>query len=158
MNALGKCREPFFFMIDFDVERPVLIPFKDLDPKDIKIEMPIFQNSEVDVLERKKAIGKSDFFFEKEPISFENYKRKFDAVVSELKFGNSYLINLTQPTPIKTNLTLEAVFDNSSAKFKLLFKDKFVVFFTRAICGNSRKSNFRISDERHDKCPFAECA
>ena len=45
-----------------------------------------------------------------------------------MKYGNSYLINLTQPTKIRINLTLEQIYYSSSARYKLLFDDHFVVF------------------------------
>jgi para-aminobenzoate synthetase component 1 len=38
------------------------------------------------------------------------------------------LLNLTFPTKIKTNYTLEEIFYTSEAKYKLLFENKFVVF------------------------------
>ena len=129
MNRLGKRREPFFFMIDFDLKKPVLIPLKNLDEQSIQVQTPIFETSEMKASNEKKSEAHdTDFYFEKEPISFKNYKKKFDAMLAELNFGNSYLINLTQPTPIKTNLSLQEIFTRSTAKFKLLFKDKFVVF------------------------------
>lgn len=124
MNRLGKRREPFFFMIDFDANRPILIPLKDLDETSIQIETPIFSTKK----KNKTNKGEPDFYFEKEPISFKNYEVKFKKILAELNFGNSYLINLTQPTPVKTNLSLTEIFNRSVAKFKLLFKNEFVVF------------------------------
>lgn len=38
------------------------------------------------------------------------------------------MLNLTFPTRIKTNYTLEEIFYSSAAKYKLYFKNKFVVF------------------------------
>ena len=42
--------------------------------------------------------------------------------------GNSFLTNLTFPTPITTTLTLKEIFHLSEAPYKLLFKNLFVVF------------------------------
>ena len=62
------------------------------------------------------------------PVSFKRYKRAFDNVIEEIKNGNSYLLNLTFPTKIKTNLTLEEIFYKAKAKFKIKFKDEFISF------------------------------
>ena len=42
--------------------------------------------------------------------------------------GYTYLLNLTCATPIKINLTLKEIFYLSEAKYKLYYKNKFVVF------------------------------
>ena len=42
--------------------------------------------------------------------------------------GNTYLLNLTFPSEIITNLTLEAIFKMTTAKYKLYAKDRFVIF------------------------------
>ena len=71
------------------------------------------------------------FFFDKKPVLYTDYKAKFDFIVENIQYGNSFLVNLTQPTAIETNLSLLEIFHNSSAKYKLLVDtetDKFVVF------------------------------
>jgi len=65
--------------------------------------------------------------FSKTPISFDRYKKAFDKVIEEIKKGNTYLLNLTFPTKIETNLTLEEIFYKSIAKFKIKYKN-FVCF------------------------------
>lgn len=45
-----------------------------------------------------------------------------------IKLGNSYLLNLTFPTEISTDLSLSEIYDISFAKYKLLYHDQFVVF------------------------------
>jgi para-aminobenzoate synthetase component 1 len=52
----------------------------------------------------------------------------FERVIEHLKKGNSYLVNLTFPTPIDTNLTLAGIYNLSEAPYKLLYDDRFVVF------------------------------
>jgi para-aminobenzoate synthetase component 1 len=63
----------------------------------------------------------------KHPISFERYKKAFDEVIEEIKKGNTYLLNLTFPTKIDTNLSLEEIFYKAKAKFKIKYKN-FVSF------------------------------
>ncbi len=64
----------------------------------------------------------------KEPLAFTHYEEKFKRVIEEIKNGNTYLLNLTQPTPIKLNATLQSVFTQANAPYKIKYKDKFVCF------------------------------
>ncbi len=62
------------------------------------------------------------------PVSHETYARAFDHVSRHLKGGNTYLLNLTFPTRLDTPLDLTSIFTHSPAPYKLLFKDRFVLF------------------------------
>jgi len=62
------------------------------------------------------------------PISFKKYKKAFEEVIEEIKNGNTYLLNLTFKSEIKTNCSLLEIFQNANAPFKLYFKNKFVCF------------------------------
>ena len=64
----------------------------------------------------------------KYPLSFESYNKKFNQVIEEIKKGNTYLLNLTQPTTIDINATLEEIFNKANATYKIFYKDKFVCF------------------------------
>ncbi|MHA8071671.1 aminodeoxychorismate synthase component I [Aquirufa ecclesiirivi] len=66
--------------------------------------------------------------FEKFPISYQEYLVKFHQVQAGLKRGDSFLVNLTFPTPIQTNLSLEDIYLHTKAKYKLLIQDQLVVF------------------------------
>lgn len=61
-------------------------------------------------------------------MSFETYKEKFDFVIEKIKDGETYLLNLTQPTYIKTPLTLQEIYSSANAPYKLRYKDEFVCF------------------------------
>jgi para-aminobenzoate synthetase component I len=86
-----------------------------------------------------KINGKTNFLFgnskyekplylEKYPISFQEYQHSFEKVKNAMLRGDSFLTNLTKPTPIKINLSLQEIFQRSRAKYQLFFKDKFVLF------------------------------
>lgn len=124
MNELGAKGIPFFFMFDFEAKRPIVAQLDDLAHLNILLDTPIFSNWKNEKIRQREV----DIEFDKFPISFDEYKPKFDKIINELNFGNSYLINLTQPTPISTNLSLQEIFEMSDAKFKLRYKDQFVVF------------------------------
>lgn len=123
MNYFGKNKIPFIFIIDFEITSPVAIPVADINGEEILYDLEGFSNT------KKSVIGLSEkTTFTKYPIPFSEYKKSFDIVLSKLRAGNSYLLNLTFPTRIHTNLTLKEIFYLSQAKYKLYFKDLFVVF------------------------------
>ncbi|MGA9045097.1 aminodeoxychorismate synthase component I [Sulfuricurvum sp.] len=62
------------------------------------------------------------------PVAFEQYRKKFEAVQEHIRNGNTYLLNLTQPTPIQSNFTLNEIYTMAHAPYKLRVKDKFVCF------------------------------
>ncbi len=108
-----------FFLIDFD-GNIFIDDVKNL--KNIFFSFPSFSNTQTYQYTNKQI------YLKKYPISFEKYQKAFNEVIEEIKKGNTYLLNLTFPTPIKTNLNLKDIYTISKAPFKLLFKDKFVCF------------------------------
>lgn len=121
MNQYGSEGIPFLFIIDFKMKAPMVFKLDAL-PDNILYYINGIKNYEYINSEP------NDFFLNKYPISFDNYKKTFDRVIENLRYGNSYLVNLTKETKIETNLSLIDIFHRSSAKYKLYFKDKFVVF------------------------------
>ncbi len=64
----------------------------------------------------------------KEAVQYSRYKKAFDYIIENQRIGNSYLANLTFPTKLITDTTLDELYNVSIAKYKLLVKNKFVVF------------------------------
>ena len=122
MNELGKNKIPFLFIIDFDMLEPQIIKLNEVNPSEILFNINGRKNYEVQVLPHK------EIQFEKYPVPVEVYKKSFDKVLTQIQDGNTYLLNLTFPTEIKINLTLKETFLLSNAKYKLFYKNKFVVF------------------------------
>ncbi len=122
MNEYGKNKILFLFIIDFDMLEPQIIKLNEVNPAEILFNINGRKNYEV------KSFPKKEIQFEKYPVSFEVYKKSFDKVLKQIRDGNTYLLNLTFPTTINTNLTLEEIFLQSNAKYKLLYKNKLVVF------------------------------
>jgi len=107
-----------FFLIDFDKN----IFIQDID----KLEGIYFKTPSFSL---EPQIAKKDCkILKKYPIKFRKYKKIFKNIIREIENGNTYLLNLTQPTKIKTNCSLLEIFASSNAKFKLYFKNKFVCF------------------------------
>ena len=122
LNKFGFEKEPFLFVLSYDLSKFYIEKLSNL-PKTIKFELNSKERN------KNKNIKKSKL--EKFPISFEEYKKSFDYIQEQIKSGNSYLLNLTSKTKIKTNLSLDEIYENVDAKFKLRFqnnKDDFVCF------------------------------
>ena len=122
-NQFGKSKRPFFFLIDFEQQKPILCPLNETLARDIYVQFPAYPN-----LDWQERLPTEAFYLRKHPMDFTAYQQGFELVQRELRFGNSYLLNLTYPTPIETNYSLRQLFQASHAKYKLLFKDQFVCF------------------------------
>jgi para-aminobenzoate synthetase component 1 len=107
-----------FFLIDFEKNYFIV---ENINNKDILFKCDKTKNYTPKRIKKKSVL-------EKFPITFDRYKKAFDKVIEEIKNGNTYLLNLTFPTPIETNLNLEDIFYKTDAKFKLKYKNKFVCF------------------------------
>jgi len=122
ISALAKQKTPFLFVINFDGDKAFVEPIETCAAQDVLFKVRHLKNYE------DKPVSGGPFTFTKFPISFEKYQAGFDIVQQAIADGNTYLINLTYPTRIETSLSLKEIFFRSNAKFKLFFKDKFVVF------------------------------
>jgi len=121
MNQYGADKEPFMFIIDYEMNSPEIFKLQSV-PTGIKYSTPLISN----VLTSK--IISSEVLFKKQPVSFSRYSEAFNYVRKNIELGNTYLLNLTFPTEIETDLTLEEIFYSSTAKYKLLYHNSFVVF------------------------------
>jgi para-aminobenzoate synthetase component 1 len=129
LNAFDKIsfyaqkKNPFIFIIDFDSLSPVVIPADSVNSSEILYNFNGITNCS---LNRPRYTGK--FILEKKPVTVEHYTTAFNYIQDNQKEGNSYLANLTFPTEIKTTLSLKDIFYQSNARYRLWYRDKFVVF------------------------------
>lgn len=121
-NEFGSIGLPFFFMIDFELEKPIILPLDQLADEGIFFDFEGQTNS------TKTKNLNEEFTFVKHPVSREVFTGAFNKVLENINYGNSYLTNLTFASEIECNLDFETIFANSEAKFKLLFRDEFVCF------------------------------
>ena len=121
MNDYGRKRIPFVFLADFEMQVPKVFRLDELERNNIRISFPGFSNSQ-------NSNEPIEFVFQKQPIEFGRYKKAFEIVKSAINRGDTFLLNLTFPTKLNTNLTPDKIFDHSRAKYKLKFKDRFVFF------------------------------
>ncbi|MEQ9405408.1 MAG: aminodeoxychorismate synthase component I [Cyclobacteriaceae bacterium] len=123
LNKLGKQNIPFNFYCDFlgeewcieEASSKIEGSFK------LSISSKIVNSHQLSVVSKEPQ-------FRKRPIPFGEFNAAFDQVVHQINIGNSFLTNLTFRTPITTNLSLDEIFIRSSARYKLLVPDQFVVF------------------------------
>ncbi|QOP44153.1 aminodeoxychorismate synthase component I [Sulfurimonas sediminis] len=117
INVLAKQKKPFLFISDFKGENVEVVLLEDLEKEDIEF-----------CINEKYSFKKHLHTLEADPIKFSEYKKKFDAVIEKIKSGETYILNLTQQTPVKTDLTLKEMFKMANAHYKLRYKDEFLCF------------------------------
>ncbi|GAB2783904.1 aminodeoxychorismate synthase component I [Rhabdobacter roseus] len=122
LNEWGRRKVPFVFISDFLGQQHEAWRLDEADPTEVLFDLNGFTND----LPEPTAIP--DFYFHKYPLSFEKYLPKFDYVVRQIRAGNSFLTNLSAPTPVATDLSLHAIFRHSQARYRLWRKDRFVCF------------------------------
>ena len=132
INNWGKEGVPFLFVIDFEQEKPFACGLEEAASNNILFDVQGFSNAGAEPVETPAALIKK-------PVSLATYRAKFDEVSRHLHYGDSFLTNLTLKTEIETSKSLRELFFLANAKYKLLFKDQFLVFspepFVRIVGG-----------------------
>ncbi len=138
MNRFGAAGSPFLFLISFSGEGNIVVPTDEAAPKGFFLEIPGVANHDM------KGVPGEPFSFTRLPVDRERYEEAFTLVRDQILYGNSFLLNLTFPTRVKSNYSLEEIFQGSRAPYKLFLEDELVVFsperFVR-IEGNTIISN-----------------
>lgn len=122
INLYAAAGVAFIFLIDFEMKRPLICPLIDADKNNLIFYVNGLTNYE------RSDVSKKLTHFKLSPMNRAKYDRKFKFVKRHILRGNSYLLNLTFPTPIETNCTLEELFCIAKAPYKLLFKNDLLVF------------------------------
>ena len=122
LNKWGKEKTPFLFLIDFEMQKPLAWPL-DAVPDNVFYNFNGATNTPTHKPGRIEQL-----VFNKNPVSLNDYSLKFNAVQKQLNLGNSFLLNLTVPTPVTTNLDLHAIYLNAQSKYAICVKDQFVSF------------------------------
>ncbi len=115
LNRLTAEGTPYLLITDFKAETLLVYTLKELDDEDIAFSF-------------KSNVQQSSTPLHTDPIDFIIYKKGFDKVIEHIKRGETYLLNYTCSTPIKTPLTLYEIYEKAHAKFKLRYKNSFICF------------------------------
>jgi para-aminobenzoate synthetase component 1 len=121
MNELGALGKPFAFLIDFDYQKPLI--FDPDDCSELVWQTPSKANFIRNDTNATKQTG-----WEIQPVDFDVYQLAFNTVQEHIHAGDTYLLNLTMPTEVETNLLPEEIFHRSSAPYKIWLKNQFVCF------------------------------
>jgi para-aminobenzoate synthetase component I len=121
LNEWGEQRVPFLFLVDFEMRSPLAFPLNEIDSSNLQFDINGFTNSVHQKITTPRIL-------QKKFISFHDYETRFSMVSERLKYGDSYLTNLTTKTEVTLSNSLLDVFHGAAAKYKLYFRDEFVVF------------------------------
>ena len=122
MDELSLKKVPFFFMVDFLLEKVEVFLENEIEEESLLIDFQNFKNMKT--TEAENAEIELKILSE----SAEIYRKGFDFVQENLRQGNSYLTNYTMKSEIAINLTLKEIFYHSKAKYKVWYNDEFVFF------------------------------
>ena len=123
LDEYGRAGTPCLFILDFELKKPLVLPLNAVNGEAIRFNFRGMTNS---------TAGSASYpipvHFNATPPDFQKYRKAFDLVMAALQYGNSYLLNLTFPTRLETNLDLSEIFNRSKAPYRLWLKDRCVVF------------------------------
>ena len=122
INTFTREKTPFLCVIDFDKSRSMVLPLDGIDPAELLYEINGVGNT------NNKSVPNPLRHWNKSPVTQKKYRKAFIKVQQHLYYGDTFLLNLTFPTGLSTNLNLIDIFHSSQAKYKLWIKDHFVTF------------------------------
>ncbi len=130
VNKLAENRKPFFFLVDFELQKPIVCPLKEAAERGFYYDIHGVGNSSLlCTKEGSSPLGAGENrHWLVNPISKAVYSKAFAKVKTHIERGDSYLLNLTFPSKITTSLSLEEVFVHAQAPYKLLFQNHFTLF------------------------------
>lgn len=116
-SELVKRRVPSFFYTDFKGKKFFCSPLDELDQHDVEFSFNAPPSS--------GNLPQKPLHF---PVQPQSYREKFEKVQKHLNAGNTYLLNLTQPTRIETRYTLADIYKMAHAPYKMRRGNDFVCF------------------------------
>lgn len=121
INKAASQQIPFFFTVNYEMTEGLFIE------NPIKQNEVLFHfngvNNSPSVATSNKEPGLTVF-----PASKEEYRLKFEMVQQDLKNGEVDVINLTERTPISTNIDCREIFLRSQSPYRIYIPNKFVCF------------------------------
>ncbi len=157
MNSTEFCQQtkefikkkiPFFFLIDFEKKTPVALPISSCKSMGIYFSLSNYEQKQQE----------NDIPIESTPISYKRYEQSFNIVKKTINKGDSFLVNLTFPSKIKTENDIKSIYKHAKAIYKLNYKDQFVVFSPESFIQikNNKISTFPMKGTIMAHVPDAE--
>lgn len=144
LNQWGHDKKPFVFLIDFEQKKPLAWPvdecpdwFQFKFTKAISFKKVVTNPTETgqffleiddSSFTNSKLKLKSEDLLSKYPITLAEYQHKFNQVMDALHKGDSFLMNLTIPTPVQNKLDFQTYFDHAKSKYVVWLKEQFIAF------------------------------
>lgn len=122
MNECGSLKVPFLFAVDFEMSEGLFIKNPE-EQHEVYFRTPLGGNR----AEPTSSSGTRPLL-NFSPISYEEYEKRFAVVQSGLMGGDSFLVNLSVKTPVTTTLSMEEIFQRSSALYNLYIPGRLVCF------------------------------
>ena len=116
LNRYGSDRTPCFFLLDFELNQPLVYPAQS---PEVRFHFPRRPDM-ADTAARPSLRPR--------PIPFAHYDRAFHRIQEGLQRGDSFLANLTFATPVELDGSLEAVYAATEAKYRVYLPGRFVCF------------------------------
>ena len=139
LNQWGREKKPFVFLIDFEQKKPLAWPvdacpdrfqYKFTKASSAKKEL---QNATTidepfSAIDNKNVNSVEHSLITKYPIIISDYQHKFNQVMDALHKGDSFLMNLTIPTPVQNTVNFQTYFDHAKSKYVVWLKNDFIAF------------------------------
>jgi len=139
LNQWGHEKKPFVFLIDFEQKKPLAWPaddcpdcfqFKFTKASSVKkkLQNPTIIDEPFLAINNKNVNRVEHSFITKHPITISDYQHKYNQVIDALQKGDSFLINLTIPTPVQNTVNFQTYFDHARSKYVVWLKNEFIAF------------------------------
>jgi para-aminobenzoate synthetase component I len=116
MDALGKAGTPFLFVLDYALERPLVLRLDEIDPGRLRFAFPNGSNlPEADAKPRNPEWGIRTIH----SLDPEKYRQAFEIAHQAFMAGESYLLNLTASTPVDYCGRLPQLLEHLDAPYRL---------------------------------------
>jgi para-aminobenzoate synthetase component 1 len=121
IKRFAQSQTPFFLLLNFEATEGFIFSKEAMQQENILWQFPSVGMGNIQhatpLIEIKRK-----------PVSYAVYAKAFEQVMNHLKYGNSFLTNLTFPTEVECASSLSAIFASSQAKYKICFRDEWVCF------------------------------
>lgn len=121
MDDFEEKKIPFLLLMNFEGTQGDIYSKGEWEEQGIQFCFPKMYYSESRMDQGFPAMKKS-------PMAKNDYAISFEKVMQHIRYGNSFLTNLTCSTPIELTDSLEALFPCTDAKYRILYKKEWLCF------------------------------